>query len=86
MKDRVTGAEVVTYRWRGVNRRGVSMFGTIGLAPGSVARLVEQYWRLGWREFLVCSGTGPVPPAKDEEFQAGGITRKDGKRIWWAGS
>ena len=67
MQDAITrSAGLVPYRWRGVNRRGVAMSGMTTLAPASVARLVETYWRQGWREFLICSGDGPVPPAADD--------------------
>jgi len=62
------------------------MSGVISLWPGSVARLAEQYWRLGWRGFQICSGAGPVPPLADDPSVVGGIGMVDGRRIWRAES
>ena len=81
-----TKDDLVAYRWRGTNGRGVAMSGVISLSPGSVARLAEQYWRLGWRGFQICSGDGPVPPLADDPSVVGGIGMVDGRRIWWAES
>ena len=88
MRDKITshGQELTAYRWRGVNRRGAALFGMTTMLPGSVASLVEKYWRLGWREFLIVPGEGPVPPVADDPGRVGAIEKHPdtGRRIWWA--
>jgi hypothetical protein len=78
------GKGMTAYRWRGTSRRGVAMSDVISLKPASVARLIGTYWRLGWRDFLICSGDGPVPPAADDPNPVGEIFKRDGRRTWWA--
>jgi hypothetical protein len=63
LRDKVItrGQDLITCRWRGVNRGGIAQVGMTSLLPASVAGLGERYWRLGWREFLIVPGSGPVP-------------------------
>jgi hypothetical protein len=85
-QDRVVsrGEGLVPYRWRGIDRRGTAKSGRTELLPASVAKLVETYWRQGWREFLIVRGEGPVPPVADDPAPVGWICMNEGRRVWSA--
>ena len=74
------------YRWRGIDHRGRSQFGVE--RPTDLAAWVEARYNRGWRELIVCSGYGPVPPRTNDLATAGAIERPmhGRKRIWWAES
>jgi hypothetical protein len=75
-----------TYRFRGVNPKGVSSFGRF--VTSDLPAHTEMRFRQGWRSLLICSGDGPVPPAPDDGHKVAGIERhpETGKRTWWAES
>lgn len=62
-------------RYRGMNRRGVGVVGTLG-PPESLARHVEELFDKGWRWLEVTQG----------DVEVAGIVRHPdtNKRVWWA--
>ena len=69
-----------TYRYRGTDRNGDGRYGTFDDTPARLAARVEKWYEQGWRELTVIAGPGPVPPARDEEMQVAGISRRPGER------
>ena len=72
------------YRWRGVSHSGQARSGKATLKPETMAALIERYWRAGWPDLLVVTGDGPLPPRRDDPNPVGGITKNEGRRVWWA--
>lgn len=77
-----------TFRYRGIDSRGMHRCGQVTCRASAVATLTATYYGVGWRELAVFRSPGPVPPARDEADPVAGIGRDaDGKRrVWWAES
>ena len=76
-----------TYRFKGVDSRGVQRFGQVS-CPDGLAAMVKGRYDQGWRFLVVCAGDGPVPPSFADQNEVAwiGPHPDTGKRSWWSES
>lgn len=73
------------YRYRGISRNGTARGGSreVEDLPAWVAELFDK----GWRDLVVCSGSGPVPPPAIEPADVVARIERHadtGRWTWWA--